>query len=202
MKKLILILFFIFSFLNIQSVSAKTVKWDFEVKSTNTELIKCIKVLEVKSKRSLLSSITGMGIVSETPTIVKMQNKCKEGIKGWFRIKLLDEDGFMIDDWLEQSGADKKVEGYAKQILDQKKAEVEDVKSQRMELIEALNAVAKVKSFEELATLIPQVTQSGVDLQDQAAAAEKVAQEQKDVLKAGGVEAEKMIEDLKTPNQV
>ena len=107
MKKLILILFFIFSFLNIQSVSAKTVKWDFEVKSTE-ELIKCIKVLEVKSKRSLLSSITGMGIVSETPTIVKLQNNCKEGIKGWFRIKLLDEDGFMIDDWLEDFSVGRK----------------------------------------------------------------------------------------------
>ena len=101
MKKLILILFFIFSFLNIQSANAKTVKWDFEVKSTE-ELIKCIKVLEVKSKRSLLSSITGMGIISPTPTIVKIQNKCNEGIKGWFRMKLLDKDGFMLDDILQE----------------------------------------------------------------------------------------------------
>ena len=101
MKKLILILFFIFSFLNIQSVSAKTVKWDFEVKSTE-ELIKCIKVVEVKSKRSRMSSIIGMGIISETPTIVKMQNKCKYGIKGWFRIKLLDKDGFQLESHLEE----------------------------------------------------------------------------------------------------
>ena len=107
-KKIFLILFFIFSFLNIQSANAKTVKWDFEVKSTNTELIKCIKVLEVKSKRSALSSIIGMGIASETPTIVKIQNKCKEGIKGRFRIKLLDEDGFMIDDWLEDFSVGRK----------------------------------------------------------------------------------------------
>ena len=100
-KKIFLILFFIFSFLNIQSANAKTVKWDFEVKSTE-ELIKCIKVVEVKSKRSRMSSIIGMGIISETPTIVKMQNKCKYGIKGWFRIKLLDKDGFELDSWLEE----------------------------------------------------------------------------------------------------
>ena len=100
-KKIFLILFFIFSFLNIQSANAKTVKWDFEVKSTE-ELIKCIKVVEVKSKRSALSSIIGMGIASETPTIVKMQNKCKYGIKGWFRIKLLDKDGFEHESWLEE----------------------------------------------------------------------------------------------------
>ena len=107
MKKILLVTL-LFSFLNIQSANAKTVKWDFEVKSTNTELIKCIKVLEVKSKRSAMSSIIGMGIVSETPTIVKIQNKCKEGIKGRFRIKLLDEDGFMIDDWLEKFSVGRK----------------------------------------------------------------------------------------------
>lgn len=107
----------------------------------------------------------------------------------------------MVDNWLEESGANKKIEGYARDVINQKKAEVEDVKSQRMELIESLNAIAKVKTFEELTTLIPQVAQGGVDLQEQAAAAEKVAQEQKDVLKAGGEEAEKMIEDLKkTPD--
>ncbi len=108
MKAIKILILVIFSFLNIQSVNAKTVKWDFEVKSTNTELIKCIKVLEVKSKRSMLSSITGMGIISSTPTIVKLQNNCKEGISGWFRIKLLDEDGFMIDDWLEDFSVGRK----------------------------------------------------------------------------------------------
>jgi len=93
MKKILLVTL-LFSFLNIQSANAKTVKWDFEVKSTE-ELIKCIKVVEVKSKRSRMSSIIHLGLLSETPTIVKIQNKCKEGIKGRFRIKLLDEDGFM-----------------------------------------------------------------------------------------------------------
>ena len=117
--------------------------------------------------------------------------------------KEVDEDEVqqMVDDWLEESGADKKIEGYAQSIIKQKKAEVEDIKKQRMDLIEALNGVAKVKTFEELATLIPQVAQGGVDLKEQAAAAEKAAQEQKDILKAGGDEAEKMIEDLKkTPD--
>ena len=106
-----------------------------------------------------------------------------------------------LDDWLEESGAGDQIQSYAESIIAQKKAEVEEVKAQRMKLIEDLNAVAKVKSFEELATLIPQVTAAGIDLTEQAAAVEKVAQEQKDVLVAGGEEAEKMIEDLKkTPD--
>jgi|LWDU01.1.fsa_nt_gi hypothetical protein len=112
-----------------------------------------------------------------------------------------DEVQQMVDDWLEESGANKKIEGYAQDIIKQKKSEVEDIKKQRMDLIEALNAVTKVKTFEELATLIPQVAQGGIDLKDQASAAEKVAQEQKDILKAGDEEAKKMIEDLKkTPD--
>ena len=108
MKAIKILILVIFSFLNIQSVNAKTVKWDFEVKSTNTELIKCIKVLEVKSKRSMLSSITGMGIISSTPTIVKLQNNCKEGISGFVQIKLLDKDGFMLDDYPQSFGIERK----------------------------------------------------------------------------------------------
>ena len=68
-------------------------------------------------------------------------------------------------------------------------------------MIESLNAVAKVESFEELATLIPKVAQGGIDLTEQAKEVEKAAQEQKDILKKGGEEADKMIEDLKkTPD--
>jgi len=106
-----------------------------------------------------------------------------------------------IDKWLEDSGAGGHIKGYAESILTQKKAEVEEVKKQRIELIESLNAVAKVESFEELATLIPKVAQGGIDLTEQAKEVEKAAQEQKDILKKGGEEADKMIEDLKkTPD--
>ena len=106
-----------------------------------------------------------------------------------------------IDDWLTDSGASDKIEGYAKNIIDKKKAEVAEVKAQQMALIDGLNAISKAQSFEELAKLIPELTAVGVDLSDQAAAVEKAAQDQKDILTAGDEEAEKMIEDLKkTPD--
>ena len=38
---------------------------------------------------------------TETPFIVRIQNNCKDEIKGSFKIKLLDSDGFMLEDWLE-----------------------------------------------------------------------------------------------------
>ena len=101
MKKVILILFFIFSFLNIQSVSAKTQKWDFEVQSVDKDLIKCIKVIDVKSKRSALSTLGNMGW-SDTGFIVRLQNKCSEEIKGTYEFKILDKDGFIVDDKYEE----------------------------------------------------------------------------------------------------
>jgi len=93
--------FLITSLLVFQPVNAKTIKWDVEVQSNNTELLKCIKVVELKSKRSLLNSLSGMGIISETPTNLTLQNNCKDGIKGFADIKLLDSDGFMVDEWPE-----------------------------------------------------------------------------------------------------
>jgi len=93
--------FLITSLLVFQPVNAKTIKWDVEVQSNNAELLKCIKVVELKSKRSLLNSLSGMGIISETPTNLTLQNNCKDGIKGFADIKLLDSDGFMVDNWPE-----------------------------------------------------------------------------------------------------
>ena len=99
MQKLILILFFIFSFLNIQSVSAKTLKWNFEKSSQENELINCIKIIDIKSKRSLFESVANMGLTNETPFVVRLQNNCSEQIIGKYWIKFLDKDGFEVDHW-------------------------------------------------------------------------------------------------------
>jgi hypothetical protein len=99
MQKVILILFFIFSFLNIQSVSAKTLKWNFEKSSQENELINCIKIIDIKSKRSLFESVANMGLTNETPFVVRLQNNCSEQIIGKYYIKFLDRDGFEVDNW-------------------------------------------------------------------------------------------------------
>ena len=97
MKKLFFILLFsIF----IQSTSfAKTKSMKFEVKSVNSELIKCIKIIDVKSKRSLLKTLGNMGLGSETGFIIRMQNNCSETLKGYLTFKLLDKEGFVVDDY-------------------------------------------------------------------------------------------------------
>ena len=56
---------------------------------------------------------------------------------------------------------------------------------------------AQAKSLDELFQLIPPLAQAGIDLQPQAAETEKAIQEQKDIIAAGGEEAEKILEDLK-----
>jgi len=107
----------------------------------------------------------------------------------------------MIDDWLEDTGAGDKIEGYMKDVIDQKKAEVEAVKQERMATIEALGNLTKAKSFEELKAVQPQLQQAGIDLTSELAEVEKAAQEQKDLVAAGGPEAEKLLDGLKkTPD--
>jgi hypothetical protein len=103
----------------------------------------------------------------------------------------------MAADWLENSGAGEKIGGYADDIIANKKAEVEAVKAQYGEMLEGLNAVTQAKSLDELFQLIPPLAQAGIDLQPQAAETEKAIQEQKDIIAAGGEEAEKILEDLK-----
>ena len=98
MKKILII---IFVTLITQNANAKTVKWDVESTSTNTKIFECLKVIDVKSKRSAIAALSNMGMYTETPFIVRIQNNCKDEIKGSFRIKLLDSDGFMLEDWLE-----------------------------------------------------------------------------------------------------
>ena len=98
MKKIFIIIFLT---LITQNANAKTVKWDVESTSTDTKNFECLKVIDVKSKRSALAALSNMGMYTETPFIVRIQNNCKEEIKGSFKIKLLDSDGFMLEDWLE-----------------------------------------------------------------------------------------------------
>ncbi len=98
MKKVILILFFIFSFLNIQSANAKTQKWKFEAQSANADLIKCIKIVDVKSKRSALKTLSNMGLGSETGFIVRLQNNCTDEIVGTYKFKVLDKEGFIVEE--------------------------------------------------------------------------------------------------------
>ena len=101
MKKLILILFFIFSFLNIQSANAKTVKWKYEVISSQQDkLEECIKVVEIKSKPKSSDILVNI-LFRDVPVLVKLQNKCKEGIKGSFEIKFLDKDEFLVRETTE-----------------------------------------------------------------------------------------------------
>lgn len=112
-----------------------------------------------------------------------------------------EEVGGMIDDWLEETGAGEKIEGYMRNVIDQKKAEVEAVKQERMATIEALGNLTKATSFEELKAVQPQLQEVGIDLTTELAEVEKTAQEQKDVVKAGGTEAEKLLDGLKkTPD--
>ncbi len=109
-----------------------------------------------------------------------------------------EEVGGMIDDWLEETGAGEKIEGYMRNVIDQKRAEVEAVKQERMATIEALGNLTKATSFEELKAVQPQLQEVGIDLTAELAEVEKTAQEQKDVVKAGGTEAEKLLDGLKT----
>jgi len=78
---------------------AKTLKWNFEKSSQENELINCIKIVDIKSKRSLFESVSNMGLLNETPFIVRLQNNCSEQILGSYDIKFLDSDGFEVDNW-------------------------------------------------------------------------------------------------------
>ena len=97
MKKILL--FLIFSIFLTESVYAETLKWNFEKSSQENELINCIKIIDIKSKRSLFESVANMGLTNETPFVVRLQNNCSEQIIGSYDIKFLDKDGFEVDKW-------------------------------------------------------------------------------------------------------
>ena len=100
MKKLSLYIFlvFILSIFYSQSVNAKTIKWKYEVISSQQDkLEECIKVVEIKSKPKSSDILVNI-LFRDVPVLVKLQNKCKEGIKGSFVIKFLDEDEFLVEE--------------------------------------------------------------------------------------------------------
>ena len=100
MKKILLVTL-LFSFLNIQSANAKTINWKYEViSSQQNKLEECIKVIEIKGKPKT-SDIMVNVLYRNVPFLVKLQNKCKEGIKGLFVIKFLDEDEFLVRETTE-----------------------------------------------------------------------------------------------------
>ena len=126
----------------------------------------------------------------------------KEANKGPAMKDLAEEDvQAAVDDWLANSGAGEKIESYAKELIASKKAEAEEVKKQYVDVIEGLNAVSKAQSLEEIAQIIPQLAQGGIDLKPQVAEVEQMIQEQQEAVKAGGDEAKEIIDQLrKTPD--
>ena len=97
MKKIIYSLIIILFLTN--TSYAKTLKWKFEKTSQENKLINCIKIIDVKSKRSMLDSISTMGMTNETPFVVRLQNNCSKQIIGSYDIKFLDKDGFEAAKW-------------------------------------------------------------------------------------------------------
>lgn len=97
MKKIfyvIVLSFFLTNFSN-----AKTLNWKFEKTSQENDLINCIKIIDIKSKRSMFESLSNMGLTNETPFVVRLQNNCSEQILGSYDIKFLDKDGFEVKKW-------------------------------------------------------------------------------------------------------
>ena len=78
---------------------AKKLNWKFEKTSQENELINCIKIIDVKSNRSVFDSVSTMGMTNETPFVVRLQNNCSEQIIGSYDIKFLDKDGFEVEKW-------------------------------------------------------------------------------------------------------
>ena len=78
---------------------AKTLNWKFEKTSQENELINCINIIDVKSKRSIFESMSNMGLTNETPFVVRLQNNCSQQILGSYDIKFLDKDGFEVESW-------------------------------------------------------------------------------------------------------
>ena len=97
MKKIIYLL--IISLFLTKASYAKTLKWKFEKTSQENKLINCIKIIDIKSKRSILESLSTMGLTNETPFVVRLQNNCSKQILGSYDIKFLDKDGFEVEKW-------------------------------------------------------------------------------------------------------
>ena len=97
MKKIIYLL--IISLFLTNASYAKTLKWKFEKTTQENKLINCVKIIDIKSKRSILESLSTMGLTNETPFVVRLQNNCSKQILGSYNIKFLDKDGFEVEKW-------------------------------------------------------------------------------------------------------
>ena len=97
MKNFIFII--VFSVILSVNAHAKKLNWKFEKTSQENELINCIKIIDVKSNRSVFDSVSTMGMTNETPFVVRLQNNCSEQIIGSYDIKFLDKDGFEVEKW-------------------------------------------------------------------------------------------------------
>ena len=97
MKNFIFII--VFSVILSVNAYAKKLNRKFEKSSQENELINCIKIIDVKSNRSVFDSVSTMGMTNETPFVVRLQNNCSEQIIGSYDIKFLDKDGFEVEKW-------------------------------------------------------------------------------------------------------
>lgn len=149
---------------------------------------------------SPVSGIAGGPVRTEAmDEIDELERILREGDEEKESSEKIDENEVqgVVDHFLETTGAGEKISGYAKEMIESKKAEAEDVKKQYSDIIAGLNEVSKAQSLAELAELIPALSQAGLDLSPQAQEIEKLVQDQKDVLSSGSDEAKQMIDQLK-----
>ena len=106
MKKLLGIV--VLSLLLSVNAYAKTKVWDYKKESNQIELIKCIKIIDIKTKTSFINTLGNMGLFSEVPGVLRIQNNCKEGIKGWVSVEMLDKDDFLLEDTLAEFNVGRK----------------------------------------------------------------------------------------------
>jgi hypothetical protein len=138
--------------------------------------------------------------IDELERILREGDEEKEGSESPERVSEKEAHD-VANHFLETTGAGEKINGYAKEIIESKKAEAEEVKKQYSNVINGLNEASKAQSLEELSSLIQPLAEAGLDLKPQAQEIEKLVQDQKDTLSAGGDKAKEMIEQLKqTPD--
>ncbi len=108
-----------------------------------------------------------------------------------------DEAQRAIEDWLEETGAAEVIEKQANEILAAKEKEVKFIEEQYRTRLDLLDQLTQAKTFEEINALVPKLAQEGMDLQQEVQKLQVEAEKQIEEIKAGGKEAEKILEDLK-----
>ena len=86
---------FIIIFLQTGNIEAKTKKWNFEVEKYDNNLNNCITILDIKTKAKSTDILKNF-LYRNVPVVVEMFNNCGERLKGWFDLKFLDIDDFLI----------------------------------------------------------------------------------------------------------